>query len=72
MTKEQITELHKLSVKDKIKVVQDLWDDIAEEQSIDTLSSEHKKIIEERLQILRSGDAKFKSWSEIQDKFKLA
>lgn len=71
MTKEQILELHKLSVKDKIKVVQDLWDDIAEEQSIDTLSTEHKKIIEERLQIINSASAKFKSWSEIQDKFKL-
>lgn len=68
MTKEQLTQLHNLSVKDKIKVVQDLWDDIAEEQSIDSLSSEHKKILEDRLQIISSGNANFKSWSEIHKK----
>jgi len=63
MTKLQMTELHKLSVKDKIKVVQALWDDIAEEQAIDSLSEEHKKIIEERLQKINSGKAEFKLWS---------
>jgi putative addiction module component (TIGR02574 family) len=70
MTKLQMNELHKLSVKDKIKVVQSLWDDIAEEQAIDTLSAEHKKNIEERLQKIDSGEAQFIPWSEIQAKFK--
>jgi len=37
MTRLQMSELHKLSVKDKIKVVQSLWDDIAKEQAIDLL-----------------------------------
>ena len=69
MTKLQMSELHKLSVKDKIKIVQSLWDDIAEEQSIETLSAEHKLILEERLQKINSGKGKFKSWSEIQEKF---
>ena len=69
MTKLQMAELRKLSVKDKIKVVQTLWDDIADEQSFDNLSAEHKKILEERLQKIDSGTAKFKSWSEIQAKF---
>ena len=65
----QMSELHKLSVNDKIKLVQDLWDDIAEEQSIDTLSAEHIRILEERLQKINSGEAHFKPWSEIQAKF---
>ena len=69
MTKHQMTDLHKLSVKDKIKVVQTLWDDIAREQSIETLSSEHKKILDERIQKINSGDAQFKSWSEVQNKY---
>ena len=33
MTRLQMSELRKLSVKDKIKVVQTLWDDIAKEQT---------------------------------------
>ena len=69
MTKHQMTDLHKLSVKDKIKVVQTLWDDIAKEQSIETLSAEHKKILDERIQKINSGDAQFKSWSEVQNKY---
>jgi putative addiction module component (TIGR02574 family) len=70
MTKLQMNELHKLSVKDKIKVVQTLWDDIAQEQAIDTLSAEHKKVLEERLRKIDSGEARFIPWSEIQTKFK--
>ena len=69
MTELQMAELHKLSVKDKIKVVQVLWDDIAEGQSIDTLSAEHKRILEERLKKIDSGKADFKPWTEIQAKF---
>jgi putative addiction module component (TIGR02574 family) len=69
MTKTQIADLHRLSVKDKIKVVQALWDDIAKEQSIENLSVEHKKILDERIKIIDSGNAQFKSWSQIQSKY---
>ena len=69
MTKFQISELHKLSVKEKIKVVQTLWDDIAKEQSLLTLPLEHKRILDERIQKIDSGNAKFKSWAEIQSKY---
>jgi putative addiction module component (TIGR02574 family) len=60
MTKLLINELQKLSVKNKIKVVQTLWDDIAEEQAMDSLSDEHKKILEQRIQKINSGKATFK------------
>lgn len=69
MTKLQLAELHKLSISDKIKVVQTLWDDIAQEQAIDSISAAHKKIIEDRLQQIKSGTSKFKAWSEIQARF---
>ena len=69
MTRLQMSELHKLSVKDKIKVVQTLWDDIAKEQSIDGLPAAHKKILNERLQKITSGNALFKPWSEVQIKY---
>ena len=70
MTKLQLSELHKLSVKDKIKVVQTLWDDIAREQSIEGIPLAHKKILDERLQKIAIGNATFKPWSEIQDKYR--
>ena len=70
MTKVQLTELHKLSVKDKLKVVETLWNDIAKEQSIETLPLEHKRILDERIQKIDSGNAIFKSWSEVQNKYK--
>ena len=69
MTKLQMSELHKLSVKDKIKVVQSLWDDIAKEQAIEGLPTAHKKILDERLNKITSGNASFKPWSEIQIKY---
>ena len=69
MTKHQLADLHKLSVKEKIKVVQTLWDDIAKEQSIETISLDHKKILDERIQKIYSGHAQFKSWSEVHNKY---
>ena len=70
MTKIQMSELHKLYVKDKIKVVQTLWDDIAKDQSVDGLPAEHKKILNKRLQKIASGKGQFKPWSEVQDKYR--
>jgi len=69
MTKLQMSDLHKLSVKDKIKIVQTLWDDIAKEQSLDTIPDEHKRILDERIKRIDSGNAKFKSWTDIQNKY---
>lgn len=69
MTKLQLQYLHNLPVKEKIRVVQTLWDDIAKEQSIDNLPLEHKKLLDERLQKINSGKAQFKSWSEVQSKY---
>ena len=70
MTKLQMTELHKLSKKDKIKVVQTLWDDIAKEQAIDSISLEHKKTLEERLRKINAEEAIFVPWSAVQAKYK--
>jgi len=71
MTKLQLSELHKLSVKDKIKVVQSLWNDIAKDQSLELFPIEHGEILTERLQKIDSGAANFKPWSEIQSKYNL-
>jgi putative addiction module component (TIGR02574 family) len=69
MTKNQMTDLHKLSVKEKIRVVQALWDDIANEQSIATLPPEHKRILDQRIKLIDSGNAQFKPWADVQNKY---
>lgn len=69
MTRLQMSELRKLSVKDKIKVVQTLWDDIAKEHYIKGLPAAHKKILDERLHKINAGNAHFKPWSELQSKY---
>ena len=70
MTRLQMSELHKLSDKDKIKVVQSLWDDIAKEQSIEGLPEAHKKILNERLRKIDAGNALLIPWSEVQIKYR--
>jgi len=62
-------DLHNLTIKDKIKVVQSLWDDIVNEQSINSLPVEHKRILDSQINLINSGKAKFKSWSDIQTKY---
>ena len=69
MTNSQMTELHQLCVEDKIEVVQSLWDDIAEEQSIGEFPEAHKKILDERIKKIAEGEAIYKPWSEVQQKF---
>ena len=70
MKRLQMSELHKLSVKDKIKVVQSLWDDIAKEQSIEGLPESHKKILNERLQKVDADNALLKPWFEVQTQYR--
>lgn len=69
MTKLQLMELQKLSIKDKLKAMQTLWDGITSEYTIENLPKEHLQAIEARLKKINSGKAKFKSWDEVQSKF---
>ena len=55
-----MSELNKLSVKDKIKVVRSLWDDISKKQSIEGLPEKHKKILNKRLRKIDAGNALLK------------
>jgi putative addiction module component (TIGR02574 family) len=69
MTNTQIAELHKLPRKEKIKLVQLLWEDIARDQEYEALPSDHKLILNERLEKIYQGKAEFKSWDEIRLKY---
>ena len=65
-----MSELHKLPTTEKLKIVQDLWDDIAEDNSLNNISEGHKRILDERIEKLSSGKTLFKPWAEIQAKYK--
>lgn len=69
MTNTQLAELHKLPKKEKIKLVQLLWEDIANEQEYDVLPPEHKSILNERLEKIYQGKAEYISWEEIRGKY---
>jgi putative addiction module component (TIGR02574 family) len=69
MTEAQIEELNKLPLKEKIKLVQQLWENIAKEQSYDKLPEDHKETLNQRLSKLKSDDTSFRSWKEIKSKY---
>ena len=69
MTKLQMADLHNLPVRAKLKVVQALWDDIANANTLESLPIDHKRILDERISLIDSGKAKFKPWSEVQKKY---
>jgi putative addiction module component (TIGR02574 family) len=69
MTKGQLEELQKLSTKEKIKVVQFLWDDIAEEQTMQKVPLSHKRVLDARLKAIRSEETDFTSWKDIRSKY---
>lgn len=63
-------EIHKLERKEKIRLVQMLWDDIANDKSYTYVSKEHRQILDERITRLEEGRAGYKTLEEIRKKFK--
>jgi putative addiction module component (TIGR02574 family) len=72
MTNTLLSELHKLPKKDKIELVQLLWEDIAKDQEYEVLPPDHKLILNERLEKIYGGKGEFKSWDEIRKKYQNA
>jgi len=60
-----------LSVPERIELVQDIWDSIAEIPEAITLSEEQKTELDRRLESLRTGEAKTIFWEYLRAEFKL-
>ncbi|MDD2563844.1 MAG: addiction module protein [Salinivirgaceae bacterium] len=61
-----LQDILKLSVSERILIVEAIWDSIAEgERGID-LSSETKQIIDERLELHRKNPTEGSSWNDIK------
>lgn len=69
MNTTQIADLHKLPRKEKIELVQLLWEDIAKDQEYEVLPEDHKLILNERLEKIYEGKGEFKSWDKIRQKY---
>jgi putative addiction module component (TIGR02574 family) len=57
-----------LSIAERIEIVEELWDSIAEEQSKVPVSEEQKRILDERLNNYEVGLSSGLSWDEVKEK----
>jgi len=69
MTTAQLKKILRLNRREKIELVQTLWDDIAKEQEKLAVPKEHIKLLERRIKRIEKGSAKFKSWESVRKKF---
>jgi putative addiction module component (TIGR02574 family) len=74
LTNQEIREeISKLSVDERIQLVMDIWDDIADEDK-PGLTDEQKADLDERLREMEAGNTKFYTWEEVKaritDRFK--
>ncbi|MDZ7624538.1 MAG: addiction module protein [Ignavibacteriaceae bacterium] len=69
MNDELRNQINNLSVSEKILLVEEIWDSIAnEEQSFD-LTDTQKKIVKERSNSFNANPALGRKWEEIRDEF---
>ena len=57
-------EVKKLSVKEKLRLMEALWDDLSENEELIEIPESHKKILDEREKKIQSGEAKFVEWDK--------
>jgi len=66
----EIKEILKLSVDERIHLVQTIWDSIAIDSEISEISTEHKKILDERLLAHKNNPNDVVSWEEVKKSVK--
>ena len=62
----EIKDLLKLSVDERIHLVQTIWDSIAVDAESSGISDEHKKILDERLEAHKTNPDDVVSWNEVK------
>lgn len=64
-------EYQNLSTEEKLDLVEELWESIRQDASIE-LSDAHKKVLDEREAEILSGNAKLLSWDEVMERVNLS
>ncbi|NBC84353.1 MAG: hypothetical protein GVY19_13370 [Bacteroidetes bacterium] len=67
---EEIKNILKLSVDERIHLVQTIWDSIATEAEESEISKEHKKILDDRLTAHENNPENVVSWEEVKKSVK--
>ncbi len=63
-----IDKIKELDVTERIILVEDIWDSIAQDQANVTLSKYEKRVLDERLNSLKENPDDLLSWTEIKAK----
>ena len=61
-----IKDILKLSVDERINLVQTLWDSIAADTEVSEISEEHKEILDKRLEAHQNNPSDIVSWEDIK------
>ena len=62
----KIKDILKLSVDERINLVQTLWDSIAADTEVSEISEEHKEILDKRLEAHQNNPSDIVSWEDIK------
>jgi len=66
----EIKNILKLSVNERIHLVQTIWDSIATDTELSEISEEHKKILDERIEAHKNNPNDVVSWDEVKKSVK--
>jgi putative addiction module component (TIGR02574 family) len=66
----EIKDILKLSVDDRIHLVQTIWDSIAADTEVSEISDEHKQLLDERLEAHKNNPNDVVSWDEVKKSVK--
>lgn len=66
----EIKDILKLSIDERIHLVQTIWDSIATDTEVSEITEEHKKILDERLKAHKNNPDDVVSWGEVKKSVK--
>lgn len=69
MSSNLIEEAKKLSIAERIDLVEEIWDSIAEENGCYELSEAQKQELDRRLEAFRANPSRGRTWDEIKSEF---
>ena len=69
MSKDLIEQAKKLKVSDRIRLVEEIWDTIAEENETFELTDAQKRELDKRVEWIRNNPGQGRTWDEIKAEF---
>ncbi len=59
-----LEDIHQLPFREKLRVMEAMWDDISREEQHLEVPDWHKEVLDERERLLAEGEAQFLDWEE--------